>query len=119
APKQLKSRRYAAWQLGVGNWKLTEADLLVRGLRNLQHLPGLDLVRIAQLVLVRVEDVHVGIRVAEHVLRDLAERIARLHRVSSLALSTGGRTRLSRSGGLDIGDHFLLPGRNGLDGIPN
>jgi hypothetical protein len=46
-----------------------------RRLRNLQHLARLDLVRIAQLIWVGVEDVHVGVRIAKHFLGDLAERV--------------------------------------------
>src|SRR6202008_114988 len=80
-PPASASRYHTPWKLEVGRWKLT-GSLLVRGLRDLEHLPGLDLVGVAELVLIRVEDVHVGAVVPEHLLRDLAERIARVHRVS-------------------------------------
>src|SRR5690349_777611 len=49
------------------------ARLPLRVLRDLQHLTGLDLVGIAQLILIRVEDVHVGVGVAQMLLGDLAE----------------------------------------------
>ena len=58
----------------------------MRGRRNLQHLPRLDLVRIAEHVLVCVEDVHVRIRVAERLLGDLAQRVAGLDRLRTIAL---------------------------------
>ena len=46
---------------------------------DLQHLARLDLVRVAELIAVGVEDVHVVVGVAQELLRDRAERIARLH----------------------------------------
>src|SRR6185436_15049724 len=49
----------------------------VRG--DLEHLPGFDLVRVAQLIRVRVEDLHVRVRIAEQLLGDAAERVARLN----------------------------------------
>ena len=49
-------------------------DSSLRG--NLQHLPRLDLVRVAELIAVGVEDVHVLVRAAELALRNLAERVA-------------------------------------------
>ena len=42
-------------------------------LRNLQHLPRLDLVRIGELILVGLEDLHVGVGVAEMRLGDGAQ----------------------------------------------
>src|SRR5689334_2363480 len=43
-----------------------------------QHLSRLDQVRVGQLIAVGLEDLHVGARVAQMRLRDLAERVARL-----------------------------------------
>jgi hypothetical protein len=55
---------------------------------NPQNLSRLDLVRVLQLIAIRLEDLHVGVCVAQVVAGDGAQRISRLHRVSS---SRGGR----------------------------
>src|SRR5262249_58012320 len=57
--------------------------------RQFQHLSRLDLVGVAQLILVRVEDLHVGVRVAERFLRDLAQRVARLDGVGAHGAAGG------------------------------
>src|SRR5215218_6807475 len=98
---------------------------------NLQNLARPDLVRVGQLVLVRLEDLHVGVRVAKVLLRDLAQCIAGLDRVRSPGGSCRGarrRRRGSRCGSArspgtacdaDVGDDVLLPVGDGLDGIPD
>lgn len=50
-------------------------------LRQTQHLPGPDLVGIRQLILVQLEDLHVGASTAKVVLGNLAERVTGLHGV--------------------------------------
>src|SRR4030095_7242530 len=68
-----------------------------------------------------VEDIRVGVRVAEGLLRDLAQRIARLDGVGFLTLRSGLtllRSRL-RAGRADISHDLLLPGRDRFDRVPN
>jgi hypothetical protein len=48
----------------------------------LQHLPRLDEVRIAELVTVQLVDAHIGVGIAEMLFCNFAERIASFHRVS-------------------------------------
>ena len=62
-----------------------------------KHLAWLDLVGVGQLILVRVEDLHVGARVTQLLLGDFAQRVARLHGVG---LSASGRRGRRRSSGL-------------------
>jgi hypothetical protein len=84
--------------------------LLVRRLRDLQDLSRLDFVGIGQLVTVRVENLLVGVGIAQQFLGDFAQRIARLHRVCRLCDDPGC---------LDVGDDLVWPVRNRLDGVPN
>src|SRR5262247_395867 len=88
---------------------------------NLQHLSRLDLVRIAEDVPVRVEDLRVGVRVAERLLRDLAQRVARLDGVGLLTLRSGLTLLRSRwrAGRADVSHNLLLPGRDRLDRVPD
>src|SRR5215218_6328492 len=96
---------------------------------NLQNLARPDLVRVGQLVLVRLEDLHIGVRVAKVILRDLAQCIAGLDRVrSARSRCRGARRRRSRCGSArsrrtacdaDVGNDVLLPVGDGLDGIPD
>src|SRR4030095_10602296 len=68
-----------------------------------------------------VEDIRVGVRVAEGLLRDLAQRIARLDGVGFLTLRSGLtllRSRL-RAGRADISHDLLLPGWDRFDRVPN
>src|SRR5262245_52801424 len=62
--------------------------------RDLEDLARLDLVGVAQLITVRVEDLLVRIRVAELFFGDLAERIASLDSVGLRRGLTAGRRRL-------------------------
>src|SRR5688500_11417415 len=64
-----------------GKGLIADDELFARVLRNLQHLPRLDLVRVAQLVAVGVEDVHVVVGVAEKALRNRAQGVALFHGV--------------------------------------
>src|SRR5262249_21037467 len=78
--------------------------------RQLEDLARLDLVGIGQLIFVRVEDLHVGIGVAERFLRNLAQRIAGLHGVgprpgTGRPDSRGLRLRYDPDVGVDV----LLP----------
>src|SRR5688500_5815138 len=82
---------------------------------DLQYLPRFDLVGIRELILVRLEDLHVGSGAAQLVLGNLAERVASLDRVGS---RRGGRRRRAARD-LDIRHDVVLPSRNGLDGSPD
>jgi hypothetical protein len=57
---------------GDQEFKLTSWSPARGRLRQAQNLPRLDLVRIGELILVQLEDLHVGARVAEMILGDLA-----------------------------------------------
>src|SRR5688572_19284675 len=85
----------------------------------LQHLSRLDLVRIAQLVAVRLEDFHVLIRAAEMLFGDRAERVSRLDRVSLSGLSSRRAGGGAATRDLDVGHDFVPPVRNRLDGVPD
>src|SRR3712207_524415 len=51
----------------------------VKCLRKTKHLPWLDFVGIAQLIFVELENLHVCVRAAEVLLRDLTQGISRFH----------------------------------------
>src|SRR5206468_10814529 len=82
---------------------------------NLERLPRLDLVGIGKLIAVRVENLHVRVRVAELLPRDLAQRITRSDLVRGRRTTGRGAT----ADGFDVGDDVLLPCRNRLDGVPD
>src|SRR4029077_8234173 len=114
------TRRHRQRQSGAGE-RLENHDRMPtlclgsRRLRNLEHLAGLDLVRIAQLIAVEVEDLGVRAWIAELLFGDLAQRISRSHRIGALSADNGGAGACR----LDVRDDVLPPIRNRLDRIPN
>src|SRR3954463_14025697 len=92
----------------------TKPALFLDALWNLQDLPRLDLVRIRQLIAVRVENGWVGVRITKELLGDLAQRVACFDRVGLLRpaarLSAAGGRAASRC--LDVGDDLVFPIRN-------
>src|SRR4051794_32266433 len=85
----------------------------------LQHLPGLDLVRVAQLIPIELVNLHIGVAVAEMLLRDLAQGVARFDGIGRAPLSRR-RTAATRAaaGYGDVCDHFIPPLRDRLDRGP-
>jgi hypothetical protein len=113
----------------VGNGQIEEADRVFRraescasmqrhrstdkrckGLGQAQHLTRLDLVGIRQLILVPVEDLHLVAGAAQLLLGNGAQGIFGFHRLGP------ARRRASY---LDIRHDVLLPGRDGLDRVPD
>ncbi len=99
----------------------------MRVLRDLEHLAGLDEVRIGQLIAIRVEDFHVRVRIAEQLLGNLTQRVARFDGVGRLRLFLCRvflwrrgffLRRRAGSGRFDVGYDLLLPARHCLDGVP-
>ena len=88
-----------------------------KALRQIQHLPRLDFVGIAQLVAIGLEDFHVHVGVTKLRLGDLAQRIACFDRVGLLHGSCGGTAWSARH--LDVGDDVVPPRENCLDRQPN
>ena len=81
--------------------------------------PALILIGIAQYVFVGVEDFHVGASVAESLLGDLAERIARFDGVRLRGRARGPDRRGSRRTDLNVGHDVLLPVGNRFDRVPD
>ena len=63
---------------------------VMNGVRDLEHLSRLDLVWIAELIAIRVEDLHVRVRVPQMLFRNFAQRVTRLNGVRLAA--AGGRS---------------------------
>jgi hypothetical protein len=83
---------------------------VAKGLGQAKHLTGLDLVGIRQLILVQVEDLHLVAGAAQLLLGNGAQGIFGFHRLGP------ARRRASY---LDIRHDVLLPGRDGLDRVPD
>src|SRR5215207_1073219 len=85
--------------------------------RNLQNLARLDLVRVRQLIAVRLEDFRVGACASEMLFGNRTESVACFYRVGPSA-AAAGRTHRSATGDLDVSDNVIFPGGDRLDGIP-
>src|SRR5207253_7097659 len=77
--------RFVALKGPSGSNSPSPSESVFRWLRNLQHLTWLDFVRVAQLILVGVEDRHVRTRVAKLFSGNFAQCVARLHCVGGLS----------------------------------
>jgi hypothetical protein len=84
--------------------------------RNLQDLPWFDLVRIAQLIFISVEDLHIRVASPSNSLEILL-KVSPAFTVYVVGGATPQPRR--RAGGLDVGDDVLLPVRNGFDRVPD